>query len=285
MWSRVILHKYSKTWAVIKDCVHLLYTAVKKRGSFHQNTAIPKGPACFITPAFLWNHVTSGFFRELFDEGNDLDSGLWTLTWSTLLEPRLWWIMIFQKSTKSESICVEKNNKSMGVASTKKQQWYVASCCWVSPIFCGHTHVRDAQNECLTRSMIERTGSLDFRLLRGCLENGHKCNFVVVCHHYINLESAIVNSWASVFVDLIEPNDVNPGTYFEGNRVNGRQDMIIQRAIQRCFHNLYTEWKLYAALGTLRETPVFVEMAPPLDFHFQTDSNVIAAHKRGSNGH
>ena len=62
------------------------------------------------------------FFRELFDEGNDLDSGLWTLTWSTLLEPRLWWIMIFQKSTKSESICVEKNNKSMGVASTKKQQ-------------------------------------------------------------------------------------------------------------------------------------------------------------------
>lgn len=67
-----------------------------------------------------------------------------------------------------------KNNKSMGVASTKKQQWYVASCCWVSPIFCGHTHVRDAQNECLTRSMIERTGILDFRLLRGCPENGHK---------------------------------------------------------------------------------------------------------------
>lgn len=109
VWARVILHKYSKTWAAIKNCVHLLYAAVKKRGSFHQNTAIPKGPACFITPAFLWNHVTSGFFRELFVDGNDLDSGLWTLTWSTLLlEPRLSWSMIFQKSTKSESICVGK---------------------------------------------------------------------------------------------------------------------------------------------------------------------------------
>lgn len=109
VWARVILHKYSKTWAVIKDCVHLLYTAVKKRGSFHQNTAIPKGPPCFITPAFLWNHVTSGFFRELFDEGNDLDSRFVdTYMVYFAIRTSAWWSMIFQKSTKSESICVEK---------------------------------------------------------------------------------------------------------------------------------------------------------------------------------
>lgn len=109
VWARVILHKYSKTWAAIKNCVHLLYTAVKNRGSFHQNTAIPQGPACFYHPSISMESCHLGFFP-------------WTLRWGEwpwlrfvdtymvyfAIRTSAWWSMIFQKSTKSESICVEK---------------------------------------------------------------------------------------------------------------------------------------------------------------------------------
>ena len=94
--------QYSKT--VFICFIQLL----KTEDHFIKTLPFHRVPPVF-SPRHFYGIMSPRVFGELFDEGNDLDSGLWTLTWSTLLlEPRLWWTMIFQKSTKSESICVEK---------------------------------------------------------------------------------------------------------------------------------------------------------------------------------